>query len=259
MNGLGALRKNISDSPMSRNSAVEKPLAQARRLDKKLPRIFIGGLRTSRRWGRFVLRGQRLAVPELVDFICGNHVFYAIQIPSELTALGEILVERRPERALEIGTARGGTLLFLTRLASPNATIVSVDLPDGKFGGYSARRGWFYQRFARRSQRLHLLQGDSHSDDMLSRVKSAFGGQPLDYLFIDGDHSYEGVKQDFELYAPLVRNGGVIALHDVAEHAPEMECEVSRLWNQIKSRYRHREIIEKPSQGWGGMGVLYVD
>jgi hypothetical protein len=41
---------------------------------------------------------------------------------------------------LEIGTARGGTLFFLTRLASPHATIVSVDLPGGPFGGGYPRR-----------------------------------------------------------------------------------------------------------------------
>jgi cephalosporin hydroxylase len=176
-------------------------------------------------------------------------------VPSELTALGEILTARRPERALEIGTAHGGTLLFLTRLASPQATIVSIDLPGGKFGGgYGRTRAWLYKRFARRRQRLQLLQGDSHSRDMLDRVKAALRGQELGYLFIDGDHTYEGVKQDFELYAPLVRKGGVIALHDIAEHPATTGCEVSRFWNQIKSQYRHIEIIKDRRQGWAGTG-----
>jgi predicted O-methyltransferase YrrM len=37
----------------------------------------------------------------------------------------------------------------------------------------------------------------------------------LDFLFIDGDHTYEGVKQDFEMYTPLVRKGGLVAMHDI--------------------------------------------
>ena len=183
-----------------------------------------------------------------------------MQVRSELHALGEILAELQPRRALEIGTARGGTLLLLTRLANPQATIVSVDLPGGEFGGgYSRTRRWFYQRFARRKQKLHLLQGDSHSQEMLGRVKSAFDGEPLDYLFIDGDHLYEGVKSDLEMYGPLVKKGGLIAFHDIVEGKPEFVGGVPRFWREIRSGYRHKEFIEDPQQGGYGIGVLYVE
>ena len=50
-----------------------------------------------------------------------------------------------------------------------------------------------------------------------SRARAAPRGEPLDLLFIDGDHSYDGVRADFELYGRLVRPGGLIALHDVNE------------------------------------------
>lgn len=177
-----------------------------------------------------------------------------------MTALGEILATLRPRCALEIGTYLGGTLLFLTRLASPEATIISVDLPGGKWGGgYGRSRAWVYKRFARHRQRLELFQGDSHKREMLHRVVAVLGGRALDYLFIDGDHTYEGVKQDFELYSPLVRSGGVIALHDIAEDLPSTGCEVCRFWNQIKSQYRHIEIINDRQRCAYGIGVLYVD
>jgi len=216
--------------------------------------------RLVRVWARFILLGQSLRVSEMVDFVQGNHLFCAMQVPSELTALGEILAERRPERALEIGTAHGGTLFFLTRLASPRATIASVDLPEGKFGGgYSIKRQRLYQRFARRRQRLHLLRGDSHSAEMFERVKASFGSQPLDYLFIDGDHRYEGVKSDFEMYGPLVRKGGLIAFHDIVDGPPEDVGGVPQFWREIKLRYRHSEfVMDWQQRGWG-IGVLYVD
>jgi predicted O-methyltransferase YrrM len=94
---------------------------------------------------------------------------------------------------------------------------------------------------------------------MLGRVVAALNGWGLDFLFLDADHSYEGVKLDFELYAPLVRKGGIIALHDIAEHPTATACEVSRFWNQIKSQYRHIEIIKDRQQAWAGIGVLFVD
>lgn len=50
----------------------------------------------------------------------------------------------------------------------------------------------------------------------------------MDFLFIDGDHAYEGVKADFEMYSPLVRKGGLVALHDICVHPPEMDCHVDK-------------------------------
>lgn len=250
----------MADQSLAQAGALKDPFAPKPDQKYTLRYKLAWRWRVAQCWMRHALVGRHRGVPELVKFILGNHFFRAFQVPSELAALGEILAQQAPVRALEIGTARGGTLLFLTRLADPKATMVSVDLPGGEFGGgYNARRKWFYHRFARRGQRLHLLQGDSHSEEMVERAKSALGGELIDYLFIDGDHTYEGVKRDFELYSPLVRRGGIIAFHDVAEHPSYIGCEVSRFWNEVKLQYRHAELIEDQTQGWAGIGVLYVD
>ena len=197
---------------------------------------------------------------ELVDFVLGNHFFGAWQLREELVDLGQILAGRRPESALEIGTARGGTLFFLTRLASSRATIVSVDLPGGQFGGgYPARRTLMYKRFARRDQVVHLLRGDSHSSEMLVRVKAALGGKLLDYLFIDGDHSYAGVKRDFEMYAQLVGGGGLIAFHDIANGPPESVGGVPEFWQELKGASHYDELLRDPRQTSGGVGIIYVE
>ena len=250
----------MAGQTLAESSELKRPVGRAPRKPSILRRKLVGAWQIGLCWARYFLFGADRGVPGLVDFVLGNHLFRAQQMAHDLTALGEILSARRLERALEIGTAHGGTLFFLTRLAIPCATIVSVDLPGGRFGGgYTARRAWFYKRFAQRGQRLHLLRGDSHGNEMLERVKAALGGQALDYLFIDGDHTYDGVKRDFELYVPLVRKGGIVVLHDIAEHPPALGCEVSRFWKQVKSKYRHTEIIRDLRQGWGGIGVLYVD
>jgi len=36
----------------------------------------------------------------------------------------------------------------------------------------------------------------------------------IDYVFIDGDHSYEGIRNDWESWSPLLKTGGVVCLHD---------------------------------------------
>ncbi len=43
----------------------------------------------------------------------------------------------------------------------------------------------------------------------------------IDFLFIDGDHSYEGVKKDFELYSTILSDNGIIVIHDTDEKYEE--------------------------------------
>jgi hypothetical protein len=81
----------------------------------------------------------------------------------------------------------------------------------------------------------------------------------LDYLFIDGDHRYEGVKRDLEMYGPLVRKGGLIALHDIVDGPTHLVGGVPQFWREIRSQFRFMEIIKDPSQGGYGIGILYVE
>lgn len=69
--------------------------------------------------------------------------------------------------------------------------------------------------------------GDSKSPETLSRLKKKLKGKPINLLFIDGDHTYEGVKKDYEIYAPLVKN--IIALHDVIIY----KSSVAKFWNEL--------------------------
>jgi predicted O-methyltransferase YrrM len=158
---------------------------------------------------------------------------------------------------LEIGTKRGGTLFVLCRLADPSATLISLDLPGGKFGGgYRWLHALLFQHFPSRGQRLHLIRDDSHKLDVWERVVAILHDQQLDLLFIDGDHTYQGVRSDFEMYSSLVRTGGMIVFHDIVQHPADLECCVSYFWNEIKTHYRYEEIIEDSNQGWAGIGVL---
>lgn len=190
----------------------------------------------------------------LVDF-CLSQPLAPLQIRSELLSLANEIAGIRPRNALEIGSYLGGTLFLLCRLADPDARIMSLDLYRGNFGG---ARKLIYYSFLRGRQRLHVVTGDSHSALTFSKVAQKFGPAKLDFLFIDGDHSYEGVKKDFEMYSSLVRPGGVIAFHDIVAHPPEAQCHVKEFWDLVKQRYRYKEIIDGPQQQWAGIGVLYV-
>ena len=195
--------------------------------------------------------------PQEIVAQCFNYAdafLQPVQVLEEITSLLEDVKKLNPKRVLEIGTCKGGTLYLWTRVARPDATIVSGDLRSDKVcGGYSRLRTPIYRRFARRQQRLHLVRADSHQIDTLEQVKRLFGGSEIDFLFIDGDHSYAGVKRDWEMYSTLVRKGGIIAFHDVASNYGETQ--VKRCWDEIKDNFPHREYMVHP-EGLYGIGVI---
>lgn len=243
---------------MHETDTLNGPVRERASLDYRSRYKFTWRLRLGWVWVRYLTTGRNWDVPELIDFIFNNYFFIPHQLPGELTALGEILSELQPQRALEIGTGRGGTLLFVASLSGPTATVASIDL-EAREGGYSATRQWFYEHFARRKQHLHLIRGNSRSFWMRRRLGEVFDGRPLDFLFIDGDHRYEGIKKDFETYGPMVRKGGVIAFSGIAEQPSDAGSQVAEFWNEVKPQYRHSEFIEDKDQGQAGIGVLFVE
>jgi cephalosporin hydroxylase len=185
----------------------------------------------------------------------------AMQKPGELKSMLDVAADMRPKNLLEIGTAHGGTYFALAHTAMDSANLISVDKPGGSFGGgYKPRGKKRIQTYGLPTQNLELLQADSHDPDTLERVVDSLRDEPLDFLMIDGDHSYEGVKQDWEMYSPLVGEGGVIALHDVAEHEADPRCQVSQLWQEIKQARSTQEFIDPVADGgkqWGGVGIVF--
>jgi len=182
-----------------------------------------------------------------------------IQVKQEIQALLSILSEQNIHVMLEIGTANGGTLYLFTRMIDSNAKIISLDMPSGKFGGgYESFKIPFFTNFAQKNQRIFLVRADSHSASSLSTVKSILKEQKLDFLFIDGDHTYKGVKKDFQMYSPLVRKGGLIAFHDICKGHLKLSGEVHKFWNEIRHAYKYQEIIGSHDQKGFGIGVLYT-
>jgi predicted O-methyltransferase YrrM len=181
-----------------------------------------------------------------------------IQIKEEFVELLKIFQELNPKYILEIGTANGGSLFCFCKLAQDDATIISIDLPERPFGGgYPEWKIPIYQAFAKENQKLYLLRKDSHQQETLEEVKKILNGKELDFLFIDGDHSYEGVKKDFEMYSPLVRKEGIIAFHDIINNDPtRLDIEVPKFWLEVKDRYLFKEIIiDKINYG---LGILKI-
>jgi len=187
----------------------------------------------------------------------------AIQKSGELAQLIEFIGERKaPRTVLEIGTMSGGTLWLWCQLAYPTAHIISVDLPNGPFGGgYPPEAGDKFLTYTKHQQSMQLFRADSHDPLTFASVERYLKvyKRKVDLLFIDGDHTYDGVKQDFEMYGTLVSDDGLIVFHDIVKHTGVPDCGVDVLWEEIKDNHQYREFIT-PDGGaaWAGIGVLHA-
>lgn len=171
----------------------------------------------------------------------------------EIKSLLESVVRLKPRVLLEIGTYHGGTLFLFAAVADSSARILSLDLYQ-----HAHWRFPIYKSFPRGKQSIELMAGNSHNPKTLKEVLRILGQDKLDFLFIDADHSYHGVRQDFQMYSPLVREGGIVAFHDIVPSPVYTGCEVYKFWDEVKHEFLHEEIIESRSQIFGGMGVLHL-
>lgn len=207
----------------------------------------------------------RRGLDETADFVLGPGAWMvgALQRRGEILPFLKESFSSPPTTVAEIGRAGGGTLAMLCRAASPEALIVSLDLPGVRM---SSPVPFLYKGAWRRpllnamrgpAQDLRLIDGDSRLPDSVERFRRALNGRKLDLLFIDGDHSFEGVKSDYELYSGFVRPGGVIAFHDIQPgYERELGVEVSRFWREYPLPGERREFIEDGGQVSYGIGAL---
>lgn len=167
----------------------------------------------------------------------------ASQDAFELSKLLEIVDRIKPEKILEIGVHRGLSIKAW-RQAWPDAFVVGVDSDFGPL------------EFTDFEQVL----GDSHDPE--TKEKFSTVGQ-FDFIFIDGDHTLEGVRKDYEMYGSLVRPGGIMAFHDIMR-SPErisyhagVDCRV--FFDELKNRHANIEIWNGTAGDNGpGIGVIFL-
>lgn len=143
-----------------------------------------------------------------------RHVFAALGLRRAVAEHSEAeasLLQRFAEGAstvVEIGVSEGGSALELRSVMDRGGTLTLVDpYPPGRFGVSMARV--VAHRTLRRSNRGSVRWLRSTS----AQAAPGWSGA-IDFLFIDGDHSLAAVRQDWELWAPMVRSGGHVAMHD---------------------------------------------
>ncbi len=199
-------------------------------------------------------------IEDSLDLIWSSHDFRPIQILSEITTLLNRVREVKPATIVEIGSAGGGTTFLFSRAAGPGTRIISVDL------GFSDARMGAIEAFALPGQEIRCVRADSQCQETADRVRDLLSGDDIDFLFIDGDHSYDGVSADFRFYSPMVAPGGFIAFHDIVpdyrrrfgKETVVDTGDVPRFWSELKTRLPDtvEELVEHADQDGYGLGIV---
>jgi cephalosporin hydroxylase len=167
----------------------------------------------------------------------------------EFENLLTFLDSRPPKRILEIGGFFGGTLWHWATRYRPEV-LVEIDQPV-PYGHEYWERVWesraLWSSWMEEGTDFHDLIGFSTDWEIWNQADQH---KPYDFMFIDGDHAYEGVKKDFATYRPMLSPGGAIAFHDTQQHEPG----VMRFSAELKTIY---PWVEFYSPDWGA-GILLV-
>ena len=128
------------------------------------------------------------------------------------------------ETYVETGTLFGGSICLQIQDKQP-CYYIGIDLFDGYYKpfSYGSEKDPVcglevnLERAKRNidSQNIHnhpydLVKGSSYAPETVERVKQLLDGRTIDFLFIDGDHSFNGVMSDWNAYKDLVSVGGLV-------------------------------------------------
>lgn len=121
--------------------------------------------------------------------------------------------------AVEIGSYLGSSSCFIANGLSKNSVLYCIDTWENNAMKYTEddtdpEERDTYEEFIKNtekySHKIRTIRKWSYDaiDDLKKEVKT------IDFLFIDGDHNYDGVKKDWDLYSPLLNRGSIVVFHD---------------------------------------------
>jgi glycosyltransferase involved in cell wall biosynthesis len=160
----------------------------------------------------------------------------------------------QPKTIVELGTHRGTSFWSFCQAvkdAKINSSLYAIDTWKGE------KHAGFYGEdvFDEVKEIKHKYYGDLKIKLIRKTFDEAladFQDKSINLLHVDGLHTYEAVKHDFENWSPKVRDDGVIIFHDV--FVSHNDFGVYKLWDELKKKYKTIEFHHS-----FGLGVLFKD
>lgn len=173
------------------------------------------------------------------------------QMEFEIERLCELVAIAKPKIIVEIGVNEGYDLGRVCRaLTEKPELVVAIDINPGTatFPGIKA---------IGEIAPLEVIAIDSNLPEAKARLIEILAGRRIDVLLIDQLHDMESTQKDLDMYVPLVRQGGMVGLHDILNKG--YWNGVVAIWNQLKIGNDYVEIRSKKSLGdtFLGWGIFW--
>ena len=152
---------------------------------------------------------------------------------------------------LEIGCYAGGSACLL--LQRPNTNVISIDLGSPISKNVVEEN---VTKLNKHKNNYTYIEGNSHLISTYDKVSNIVDN--IDILFIDGDHTYDGARTDFEMYSKLVNDGGYIIFDDYndSQFSPDVKRYVNDLVKTLGDEY---EIIGTLPNTFNARPESFVD
>ena len=154
------------------------------------------------------------------------------QTPAEIINTLKIVKRQNPKIILEIGSGTGGFLYLLSALLiRSNTTFITVDSwtegtkYEKQYDTYLSTIDKL-KKFYSKNQYIHI-RGKSEDKRVISRLKEILKNNKIDFLFIDGNHTYQSVLSDWGNYRGFMSKNSIVAFHDIIEYK-----DVNKAWKK---------------------------
>lgn len=123
---------------------------------------------------------------------------------------------------VEVGTQNGRSTYCAMKMLPEGVKMFAVDIADATGNQDTmSRKEWF--------EHTGLDKVCTFIHAPSEEASAKWDGTPIDMLFIDADHTREGVRTDVRCWAPFVKSGGYIYFHDADATSPEVEALVREM------------------------------
>ena len=143
-------------------------------------------------------------------------------------------------KACEIGVFEGVNSARISLVLSKSGNLYSIDpFFRGRLGiSYEKLIAHLHVKRTGNYQKVQWLRGLSHEC-------SALVPDDLDFLFIDGDHSYEGISKDWEQYSRKIKLNGLVLLHDSFAAENSRALGSHKFFEDVISKDTRFEFVER--------------
>jgi cephalosporin hydroxylase len=205
----------------------------------------------------------RIIFDKRMNWLKGNRIGIS-QRPVEFYEVWKQVYELQPKRIIEIGSHTGGSLYMYAAASKCPAEIIVIDKPFER-APRTKQLKFIIGKLKEEGHKVTHYSGSSTTPEFITGAKNQM--PVADFVHIDGCHDYHFALADWTNYGTLVRDGGLVALHDLEmkriEGIDTEQPGVGRLYSELMEQgyigTRHVQYKKLGKLKVAGIGLIHVE